>query len=134
VEGGLKLQGDLMLTAGAFADFNAEYKKKRLTAKLVAGIDTKLLLGLSLTAFARAWAGAFGISGEVRKDWTLARKVIDTHLGFYLSAPFEYADDTGVKLPELKDITLKKPELTTENLERVMREIFGGASEKKVES
>lgn len=133
VEGGVKLQGDLILNAGAFANFDAEYKKKRLTAKLVAGIDTKLLLGLSLTAFARAWAGAFGIYGEVRKDWVLASKKIDTRLGFYLSAPFEYADDTGVKLPEFKDITLKEPELTTENLKRILGEIFGAAPEKKIE-
>jgi hypothetical protein len=133
VEGGLKLQGDLILSAGAFANFDAAYKKKRLTAKLEAGIDTKLLLGLSLTAFARAWAGAFGITGEVRKDWTLAKKTIDTQIGFYLSAPFEYADETGVKLPELKDITLRKPNITTENLKRILGELFGGASEKKIE-
>lgn len=132
-EGGLELRGDLILSAGAFANFDAAYKKKRLTAKLVAGIDTKLLLGLALTAFARAWAGAFGISGEIRKDWTLAKKTIDTHIGFFISAPFEYADDTGVKLPEFKDITLKKPEITTDNLKRILGELFGSASEKEVQ-
>ena len=69
-----------------------------------AGIDAKLLLGLALSAYARAWAGAFGIQGEIRKDWILAQRQIDTRLGFYVKAPFEYADDTGIKLPELKDI------------------------------
>ncbi|WHZ26494.1 MAG: hypothetical protein OJF51_001289 [Nitrospira sp.] len=133
-EGGLELRGDLILSAGAFANFDAAYKKKRLTAKLVAGIDTKLLLGLSLTAFARAWAGAFGISGELRKDWTLAKKTIDTRVGFFISAPFEYADDTGVKLPEFKDVTLKKPEITTDNLKRILGELFGSASEKEVQA
>lgn len=133
-EGGLRLQGDLILSAGAFANLDAAYKEKKLTAKIVAGLDTKLLLGLSLSAFARAWAGAFGITGEVRKDWALAQKTIDTRIGFYLSAPFEYADDTGIKLPEAKDITLKKPEITEENLKRILGEIFGGASEKKSES
>lgn len=131
-EGGLELRGDLILSAGAFANFDAAYKKKRLTAKLVAGIDTQLLLGLSLTAFARAWAGAFGISGEARKDWTLAKKTIDTHIGFFISAPFEYADDTGVKLPEFKDITLKKPEITTDNLKRILGELFDSASPKEI--
>lgn len=133
-EGGLKLQGDLILKAGAFADFTAEYKKKRLTAKLEAGIDAKLLLGLSLTAFARAWAGAFGISGEIRKDWTLGKKTIDTQLGFYLKAPFEYADDTGIKLPELKDVELRKPDITKENMKRILGEIFGSATETVKES
>lgn len=133
-EAGLKLTGEIILSAGAFANFKAAYKQKKLSAHLDAGIEAKLLLGLSLTAFARAWAGAFGISGEVRKDWTLARKVIDTQLGFYLSAPFDYADDTGIKLPSLDDITLKKPELTTENLKRILGEIFGSSSEKTAES
>jgi hypothetical protein len=134
VEGGLRLTGELTLSAGAFANFDAAYKKKRLTAKLVAGIDTKLLLGVSLTAFAHAWAGAFGLKAETKKDWTLARKVIDTGLGFYISAPFEYADDTGVKLPELKDITLKKPDITTDNLKRILGEIFKSSSENVKES
>ncbi|HET7537422.1 MAG TPA: hypothetical protein VFJ90_13265, partial [Candidatus Didemnitutus sp.] len=128
-EGGLQLTGELKLTAGAFADLKASYEKKKLTAKVVAGIDTQLLLGLTLTAFARAWAGAFGITGELRKDWTLAKRNIDTHLGFYLSAPFEYADDTGIKLPALQDVTLKKPEVTSENLKRILSEIFSGAKE-----
>jgi hypothetical protein len=132
-EGGLRLTGELRLDAGAFANFDAAYKKKHLTAKLVAGIDTKLLLGISLTAFLHAWAGAFGFKAETRKDWTLAKKVIDTGIGFYISAPFEYADDTGVKLPEVKDITLKKPDITAENMKRILGEIFGSSSEKTVE-
>jgi len=134
VEGGLRLTGDLTLSAGAFAKLDAAYKKKHLTAHVDAGIDTKLLLGLSLTAFVRAWAGAFGLTAETRKDWTLARKTIDTGLGFYISAPFDYADDTGIKLPELKDITLKEPDVSTENLKRILGEIFGSSSEKKAES
>lgn len=134
VEGGLKLQGDLILRAGAFANFDAAYKKKKLTAKLVAGIDSKLLLGITLTAFVRAWAGAFGLTAETRKDWTLAKRTIDTRLGFYISAPFEYADGSGVKIPEFKDITLKKPEVTADNMKRILGEIFGQADEKKTES
>lgn len=130
-EGGLQLQGDLTLSAGAFANLDAAYKAKRLTAKVVAGIDTKLLLGLSLTAFARAWAGAFGITGELRKDWTLAKKTIDTGVGFYLSAPFEYADDTGIKLPELKDITLRKPDF---NFSNILTQVFGSAQTKEKKS
>jgi hypothetical protein len=133
-EGGVKLQGDLMLKAGAFADFTAAYENRKLSAKLEAGIDTKLLLGLSLTAFVRAWAGAFGFSGEVRKDWTLAKKTIDTGLGFYIKAPFAYADDTGVKLPELKDIELRKPQFTKENMERILGEIFSGVTPTTKES
>jgi hypothetical protein len=132
-EGGLRLTGELRLDAGAFANFNAAYKQKHLTAKLVAGIDTKLLLGISLTAFVHAWAGAFGFKAETRKDWTLAKKVIDTGIGFYISAPFEYADDTGVKLPEFKDITLKKPDITKDNMKRILGEIFGSSSEKTTE-
>jgi hypothetical protein len=134
VEGGLRLQGDLTLQAGAFANIQAEYAKKRLTAKLVAGIETKLLLGLSLSAFVRAWAGAFGLSTETRKDWTLAKKTIDTRIGFSLSAPFEYADDTGVKLPTIKEVELKKPDISTDNMKRILTEIFGSASEKVTES
>jgi hypothetical protein len=134
VEGGLKLQGDLILKAGAFANFDAAYKKKKLSAKLVAGIDSKLLLGITLSAFVRAWAGAFGLTAETRKDWTLAKRTIDTRLGFYISAPFEYADDTGVKLPEFKDITLKKPEVTADNMKRILGEIFGQSAEKETKS
>ena len=133
-EGGLKLQGDLILRAGAFANLNAAYKKKRFTAKVEAGIDAKLLLGLALSAYARAWAGAFGITGEIRKDWILAQRQIDTRLGFYVKAPFEYADDTGIKLPELKDIEFRKPEFTMENAKRIIGEIFSGAPEKVTES
>ena len=133
-EGGLKLQGDLILRAGAFANLNASYKKKRFTAKVEAGIDAKLLLGLALSAYARAWAGAFGIQGEVRKDWILAQRQIDTRLGFYVKAPFEYADDTGIKLPEMKDIEFRKPDVTLENAKRIISEIFSGAPEKVTES
>jgi hypothetical protein len=133
-EGGLKLQGDLILRAGAFANLNASYKKKRFSAKIEAGIDAKLLLGLALSAYARAWAGAFGIQGEIRKDWILAQRQIDTRLGFYVKAPFEYADDTGIKLPELKDIEFRKPEFTMENAKRIIGEIFSGAPEKVTES
>jgi len=133
-EGGLKLQGDLILRAGAFANLNASYKKKRFTAKVEAGIDAKLLLGLALSAYARAWAGAFGIQGEIRKDWILAQRQIDTRLGFYVKAPFEYADDTGIKLPEMKDIEFRKPDVTLENAKRIISEIFSGAPEKVTES
>ena len=135
-EGKVTLTGELIIDAGAFANFKAAYKEKKLSAHLDAGLKAKLLLGLGLTAGVRAWAGAFGISGELKKEWTLARKVIDTQLGFYLSAPFDYADDTGIKLPELKDITLTKPDITTENLKRILSEIFGAASptEKRTES
>lgn len=133
-EGGLRLEGDLILHGGAFARLDAAYERQRLTAEVVAGLDTKLLLGLSLSAFVRAWAGAFGVKGELRQDWTLAKKTIDTQLGFYLSAPFSYANDTGIKLPEVKDITLKKPEVTKENLKRILSELFGQSSSKQVES
>ena len=133
-EGGLKLQGDLILKAGAFANLNAAYKKKRLTAKVEAGIDAKLLLGLALSAYARAWAGAFGIEGEIRKDWILAQRTIDTRLGFFVKAPFEYADDTGIKLPTMDDIEFRKPEFTLENAKRIIGEIFGAAPEKVTES
>jgi hypothetical protein len=133
-EGGLKLQGDLILKAGAYAKLAAAYKEKRLSAKVQAGIDTKLLLGLSLSAYARAWAGAFGITGELKKEWILAQKTIDTHLGFSLMAPFEYADDTGMKFPELKDIQMTKPDFTLDNAKRILNEIFSSAPEKKTES
>lgn len=133
-EGGLKLQGDLTLKAGAFANLQAAYKDKRLTAKVQAGIDAKLLLGLSLSAYARAWAGAFGIEGEVRKDWVLAKREIDTRLGFYVMAPFSYADDSGIKLPSMEEVEFRKPELTKENMERIVGEIFGSAKETKTES
>lgn len=133
VEGGIGLTGDLILRAGAFANLDAAYKEKRLTAKVVAGIDAKLLLGLTLAAWVRAYAGAFGLNFETRKDWKLAQKTIDTRLGLYISAPFSYADDSGIKLPELKDVTLTKPEVTTENLKRILTEIFSGAEEKTAE-
>jgi hypothetical protein len=128
------LQGDLILKAGAYAKLAAAYKEKRLSAKVQAGIDTKLLLGLSLSAYARAWAGAFGITGELKKEWILAQKTIDTHLGFSLMAPFEYADDTGMKFPELKDIQMTKPDFTLDNAKRILNEIFSSAPEKKTES
>ena len=133
VEGGLRLTGDLILSAGAFADFTAAYKNKRLSAKLNAGIKTELLLGITLTAFAHAWAGAFGLGVDYRKDWTLAHKQVDTGLGFSLSAPFEYADDTGVKLPELKDVDLQKPDISVENMKHVLGQLFGSATETKKE-
>ena len=133
-EGGLKLQGDLILKAGAFANLAASYKKKRFAAKVEAGIEAKLLLGLALSAYARAWAGAFGIEGEIRKDWILAQRTIDTRLGFYVKAPFEYADDTGIKLPEMKDIEFRKPDVTLENAKRIISEIFSAAPEKVTES
>ena len=134
VAGGLKLSGELRLSAGVFAKLDAAYKKKRLTAKIIAGMETKLMLGLMLTAYVRAWAGAFGLKLETRKDWTLAKKTIDTGLGFYLAAPFEYADDTGIKLPELKDVTFKEPDVSTANLKRILGQIFGDSTETVKES
>ncbi|MGB8886250.1 MAG: DUF4157 domain-containing protein [Candidatus Korobacteraceae bacterium] len=123
-EAGLKLTGELILSAGAFAKLDAAYKAKKLTAKVEAGIETSLMLGIALTAFARAWAGAFGFSGELRKDWVLGKKTIDTGVGFTLSAPFLYDSETGIKLPEAKDITLKKPEL---DFGKIVKQLFADA-------
>lgn len=120
-EAGLTLTGELILSAGAFAKLDAAYKAKKLTAKVDAGIETSLMLGIALTAFARAYAGAFGITGELRKDWTLGKKTIDTGIGFSLRAPFSYDSDTGVKLPELKDIDLKKPDL---DFKKIVNQLF----------
>lgn len=121
VDGGLKLNGDLRLTGGAFAKLDATYEKNRLKAKMDAGMETRLLLGLALSAFARAWAGAFGVQREAKKEWELARKTIDTGVNFSLSAPFEYDSESGMKLPDAKDITLKKPEI---DIQRLVDQIF----------
>lgn len=129
-EAGLKLQGDLILKADAFAKLAAAYKEKKFSAKIEAGIDTKLLLGLALSAYLRAYAGAFGVEGEAKKEWILAQKTIDTQLGFYIKAPFEYADDK-IKLPEMKDIEFRKPEMTFDNMKRIINEIFAGVPPKE---
>jgi hypothetical protein len=127
-EGGIKLQGDLILEGGVFAKFNARYRGGHLSAKVDAGLETKLLLGLSLGLFVHAWAGAFGLSADVRKDWTLAKKTVDTGLGFYMSAPIEYADDKPFKFPSIEDVTIKKPDLTVANMKRIVGELFSSES------
>jgi hypothetical protein len=123
-EGGIKLQGDLILEGGVFAKFEARYKGGHLSAKVEAGLKTELLLGLSLGLFVHAWAGAFGLSADIRKDWTVAKKKIDTGLGFFMSAPFEYADDKPFKFPSIDDVTIKKPDLTVDNMKRIVGELF----------
>ncbi len=134
VAGGLTLSGELTLTAGVFAELNGGYENKRLFANVLAGMKTELLLKLALTAYVRAWAGIFFLKAETRKDWTLAEKTINTGLGFYIAAPFGYADDTGIKLPWYKDVIVKEPDVSAENMKRILGDIFGKSREKVTES
>ena len=86
------------------------------------------MLGLALKL--RAWAKAgFGwLSVKTEKTWTLGKREVDTGLGFSLSAPIEYATDTGPKFPTIEQVDMKKPDITAANMERIARELVSGSN------
>jgi Domain of unknown function (DUF4157) len=133
VGGKLVLSGTVTLKGGLFAPFSATYKDGKIAAKLTPEIKAALLLALALDFTAWAKAGIGWLSVKTEKTWNLARREIDTGIGFSLKAPFEYATDTGVKLPTFNDIEMKKPEITTEKMKSILRQLVDGADTKERE-
>jgi len=90
-----------------------------------------LMLGLALDLHAWAMAGVGWLSVRTDKYWNLGKREVDTKLGFSLSAPIEYATDTGPKLPSMRDVSMKTPEITTENMKRIVKELVSGSSSRE---
>ena len=133
VGGELILEGWIELKGGLFAKFKGEFKQGKIAAKLTPEIVATLFLGLALKLRAWAKAGIGWLSVKTEKTWELGKREVDTRLGFRLSAPIEYATDTGAKFPTLDQVEMKKPEITSENLARIAKELVSGASTKERE-
>ena len=133
VGGKLVLSGTITLKGGLFAPFSATYKDGKIAAKLTPEIKAALLLAIALDFTAWAKAGIGWLSVKTEKTWNLARREIDTGIGFSLKAPFEYATDTGVKLPTFNEIELKKPEISAEKMKSILRQLVEGADPKERE-
>jgi hypothetical protein len=116
VEGGIQLNGTILLKGGLNATFKARYYQKTFEAKLTPELNVELLLRLALTAYVLAQAGFGWFKVSTRKDWKLLEKEIPTGVRFYLSAPFGYRSDKGVTLPTADQVTLKKPDINAGDL------------------
>src|SRR4029453_16257132 len=127
VGGKLVLTGTIKLDGGLFAPFKATYKMGKSEASLTPEIKAALILGLALDLTAWAKAGIGWLSVKTEKTWNLARREVNTGLGFSLKAPLEYSTDKGATLPTLDQIELKRPDITTENLKRILHELVSGA-------
>jgi hypothetical protein len=134
IGGKIVLTGTIKLTGGLFAPFSATYKAGKITAELTPEIKAALMLGLAVDLVAWAQAGIGWLSVKTEKTWNLAKREIDTGIGFSLKAPLSYSTDEGPKLPSLDQIELKKPDITEENMKRILRELVEGqpASEREV--
>ncbi len=132
--GELELRGTIRLEGGLFADFKAHYAKNKFTAELTPEISAELILLLALLARVYAEAGVWRLKVRTEKTWTLGERRVPTGLGFLLSAPFSYDSDTGIKLPSPDQITLKKPEISTDKLTEIAKRLFSSAKEETKES
>ena len=128
VGGGVKLTGVIALKGGFFAPFSATYAKGKIDAQLTPEIKFALMLGLALSIRAWAKAGIGWLSVKTEKEWVLAKRSIDTGLGFSMKAPISYSSEGGVKFPSIDDIEFKKPEITTEKLKSILEQLVSGAS------
>jgi hypothetical protein len=108
-EGGLQVDGSIILRGGLDAPFNARYFQKKFEANLTPKLDLELLLRLALSAYVLAQAGFGVFKVQTRADWKLLEKEIPTGLRFVLSAPFGYSSDKGIALPTADQVTLQKP-------------------------
>jgi hypothetical protein len=133
VGGKLVLTGTIKLDGGLFAPFKATYKAGKIFASLTPEIKAALILGIALDFTAWAKAGIGWLSVKTEKTWNLGRREVNTGLGFSLKAPLEYSTDTGPKLPSIDQIELKKPDITSENLKRILRELVYGSDPKERE-
>lgn len=133
VGGGVKLTGTIKLAGGFFAPFSATYKAGKIDGLLTPEIKFALILGLVLSIRAWAKAGIGWLSVKTEKTWDLARREIDTGLGFSLKAPIGYSTDTGPKLPSLNEIEFVPPVITTDKLKNILRELVSGADAKERE-
>ena len=133
VGGKLVLTGTIKLSGGLFAPFKATYKAGKIFASLTPEIKAALILGIALDFTAWAKAGIGWLSVKTEKTWNLGRREVNTGLGFSLKAPLEYSTDTGPKLPSIDQIELKKPDITSENLKRILRELVYGSEPKERE-
>jgi hypothetical protein len=131
VGGGVKLTGTIRLQGGLFAPFSATFKQGKIEAELTPELKFALLLGLALSIRAWAKAGIGWLSVKTTKEWKLAEREIDTKLGFSLTAPIKYSSDKGPTLPSLDQITLKRPEITTENMKSILKQLVSGAETKE---
>jgi hypothetical protein len=133
VGGKIVLTGTITLAGGLFAPFSATYQQGRIDASITPEIKAALLLGLALDFTAWAKAGVGWLSVKTEKTWNLAKREIDTGLGFSLKAPISYSTATGPRLPSIDQVELKKPDITTENMKRILRELVSGSSVKERE-
>jgi Domain of unknown function (DUF4157) len=131
LQGGLQLTGTVKLEGGVFGKFDARYNNKKLEAHFTPEISAELKLAIALSAFVIAKAGIGWLSVKTRKDWLLAQKEIATGLRFSLSAPISYSTDTGVKLPTMDEVVLKKPDIDAGDL---LRKVFGSADSKEADA
>jgi hypothetical protein len=133
VGGKIVLSGTIKLTGGLFAPFSATYKQGKITASLTPEIKAALMLALALDFTAWAKAGFGWLSVKTEKTWNLARREIDTGIGFSLKAPLTYSTDEGAKLPDVNQIELKKPDITTANMKNILRQLVEGSDTKERE-
>jgi hypothetical protein len=133
IGGKIVLTGTITLTGGLFAPFQATYKGGKIEASLTPEIKAALLLGLALDLTAWAKAGVGWLSVKTEKTWNLARREIDTGLGFSLKAPIEYSTERGVKFPSVKDIDLKKPDISKARMKEILRQLVEGSDPKERE-
>ncbi len=134
VGGKLVLTGTIRLAGGLFAPFSATYKAGVITAKLTPEIKAALLLGLALDFTAWAKAGIGWLSVKTEKTWNLAKREIDTGIGFSLKAPLEYSSETGPKFPSIDEIEMKKPDISTAKMKDILRQLVDGADTKEHEA
>ena len=125
VGGELVLTGTLTLDGGIFVPFEAKYESGDISGKITPELKFKLLLGLALSIHAWAKAGVGWFSVKTGKTWDILKKTVDTHLGFSVKAPISYSTKTGPKFPTLDQVEITKPDLSMDNMKRILKELVG---------
>jgi hypothetical protein len=131
VGGKITISGTITLKGGLFVPFKGSYSNKEFSVEMTPEARLSLLLGVLLTATVWAKAGVGWLSVRTDKTWELARREVDTGLGFGIKAPISYNSRSGAKFPSPSDITFVPPDFSKENLIRVADKLFGDAKEEE---
>ena len=118
---------------GLFVPFSATFKGGKIEGRLTPELKFALTLGLGL--YIRAWAkaGIGWLSVKTEKTWEVAKREIDTGLGFSIKAPIGYSTDEGPKFPSLDEVVFVPPEVSVAKMKDILRQLVSGSDPKERE-
>lgn len=122
IGGGFYIIGAAELSGGVNTEFLLHYKAGVFEASAIATISQSLILIVAIDGYFLAEVMGYELWHPV---WHLYKQVFDTGLGFTLLIPFRYASNKPFSMPSLSEISLQRPQVTTEALTAPLRRGLG---------